>query len=160
MNVAPGGEVHHGVRTPADGPDELVDLLRRRGGDRRVADVGIDLHQEVASDDHRLRFRVIDVRGDDGAPGCDLGAYELRSHVIRNAGAPGVTVPDSRCTHLAAEIFADGDVLHLRGDDAGTCVGKLCHAKAATGAQRCAAFGKLQRRFATGGETIVDRLDP
>jgi len=103
---------------------------------------------------------VIDVRGNDGATGRDLGAYELRSHVIGNAGAPGVTVPGRRCTHLPSEIFADGDVLHLRGDDAGACVGELCHAETATRAQWYAAFGKLRRAFATGGDTVVDRLDP
>ena len=46
----------------------LLDLLLDRGGDRRVADVGVDLHQEVAADDHRLALGMVDVGRDDRAP--------------------------------------------------------------------------------------------
>src|SRR4029077_7011722 len=66
VDVAPGGQVHHRVRTPADGPHELVDLLRGRRGDRGVTDVGVDLHQEVAADDHRHPITVICVGGNGG----------------------------------------------------------------------------------------------
>src|SRR5690606_38272115 len=64
VDVAAGAEVHHRVRAPADGPDHLVDLVGDIAGDGRIADVGVDLDQEVAADRHRLGFRVVDVAGD------------------------------------------------------------------------------------------------
>ena len=45
-----------------------------------VADIGVDLGEEVPADDHRLGFGVIDVGGDDGAAARDLAAHELRRH--------------------------------------------------------------------------------
>jgi len=56
-----------------------------RGGDGAVADVGVDLHEEVAADDHRLKLRVVDVRGDDGAARGDFGADELRRDLLGDA---------------------------------------------------------------------------
>src|SRR5918912_3157195 len=53
-----------------------------RGGDRRVADVGVDLHHEIAADDHRLALRMVDVGGDDRTPAGDLGADELGGDVL------------------------------------------------------------------------------
>ena len=58
-----------------------------RGGDGGVADVGVDLHQEVAADDDRLEFRVVDVGGNDGAAGGDLGADEFRRDEVGDCGA-------------------------------------------------------------------------
>src|SRR4029077_274576 len=76
VDVAAGGEVHHRVAAPADRPHEFFDFFRGPGRDRRIADVGVDLHQEVAADDDRFEFWVVDVRRDDGAPAGDLGADE------------------------------------------------------------------------------------
>ncbi len=87
VDVAPGREVHDRVGAPPRRPHQLVDLLGDRGGDDRVADIGVDLHEEIAADDHRLRFRVVDVVGDDGAAARDLVAHEFRGHVIGDAGA-------------------------------------------------------------------------
>src|SRR6185503_19505684 len=53
VDVLAGGKIHHGVGAPADRPGHLVDLLADRRADRGVADVAVDLHQEVAADDHR-----------------------------------------------------------------------------------------------------------
>src|SRR5690606_26337272 len=86
VDVAAGGEVHHRVGAPADRPHHLLDLLLDGGRDRRVADVGVDFHQEVPADDHRLELGVIDVRRNDGAAAGDLVAYELRGDVLRNGG--------------------------------------------------------------------------
>ena len=61
VDVAPGGEVHHGVGAPADRPHHLLHFLLDRRGDRGVADIGVDLGEEVPADDHRLEFAVIDV---------------------------------------------------------------------------------------------------
>src|SRR5262249_41424846 len=78
VDVAAGGEVHDRVCAPADGPDHLLDFLFDGGGDRAVADVGVDLHQEVTADDDRLQLRVVDVGRDDGAAARDLLTHELR----------------------------------------------------------------------------------
>ena len=48
VDVLAGREVHDRVGAPAGRPRHLLDLLLDRGGDRRVADVGVDLHQEAA----------------------------------------------------------------------------------------------------------------
>ena len=91
VDVAAGGEIHHGVGAPAGGPHQLLHFLFDAGSDRRVADVGVDLHQEVAADDHGLRFRVVDVAGDDGTPGGHLIAHELGRDVLRQSGAKALT---------------------------------------------------------------------
>ena len=54
MDVAPGGEVHDGVGAPADRPHHLLHLLLDGGGDGGVADIGVDLGEEIPADDHRL----------------------------------------------------------------------------------------------------------
>ena len=94
-----GGEIHHGVRAPARRPRHLLHLFVDRGANRRVADVGVDLHQKVPSDDHRLAFGMIDVRRQDRTPARELVADELRLdalaqrdelHFARNLAAPRV----------------------------------------------------------------------
>ncbi len=65
----------------------FLDLFRRAGGDRGVADIGVDLHQEVAADDDRLEFRVVDVGGDDGAAAGDLIADEFGRDEFGDFGA-------------------------------------------------------------------------
>src|SRR5690606_37131602 len=92
VDVAARAEVHHGVGAPADRPDHLVDFGGDVGGDRGVADVGIDLDEEVAADRHRLGFGVVDVRGDDRAAAGDLVAHELGGDVVGDAGAPVLAV--------------------------------------------------------------------
>ncbi len=94
VDVAAGGEVHHRVGAPADRPHHLLDFFLDRGGDGRVADIGVDLHQEVAADDHRLQLGVVDVGRDDGAAARDFAAHEFRR--------------DER-GHRAAELLAVGE---------------------------------------------------
>jgi hypothetical protein len=77
VDVLAGGEVHDGVRAPLGGPAHFFDLFLDARGDGAVADVGVDLHEEVPADDHRLELGVVDVRGDDGAAGGDFAADEL-----------------------------------------------------------------------------------
>ena len=103
-------------RAPAGGPRHLLDLLLDRGGDGGVADVGVDLHQEPAADDHRLGLGMVDVRGDDGAAAGDLVAHDLGVHAL-----------------------AQGHELHLRGDLAAPRVVHLGHAASRLGAQAPAA---------------------
>src|SRR6185503_8489973 len=83
MNVLTGGEIHHRIRTTVNGPTHLVDFLFDRRRDRRVSDVRINLNEKVAPDDHRLGFRMVDVRRDDGATTRDFITYEFRSDVRR-----------------------------------------------------------------------------
>jgi hypothetical protein len=63
VDVLAGGEVHDGVRAPLGGPAHFLDFLLDARGDGAVADVGVDLDEEVAADDHRLEFGVVDVGG-------------------------------------------------------------------------------------------------
>ena len=83
VDVAAGGEVHHGVGAPADRPHHLLDLFLDRRGHRRVADIGVDLGEEVAADDHRLQFGVVDVGRDDGAAARHL---ERTNSGVTNSG--------------------------------------------------------------------------
>ena len=122
VDVAAGGEVHHCVGAPAGGPGHFGYFLVNAGSDGGVADVGVDFDQEVASDNHWFRFGVVDVGGDDGAAGGDFGADELRGYDLGEVGAEvhrfGAAHQGSAEELLAAHIFADGDVLHFRRDDA------------------------------------------
>src|SRR5690606_6295972 len=77
VDVLAGGQVHHGVRAPADAPGQLGHFFLDRGAEGRVADIAVDLHQEVAADDHRLQLHVVDVGRDDGAATGDFLAHEL-----------------------------------------------------------------------------------
>ncbi len=61
VDVAPGREIHHGVGAPADRPHHLLDFFGDRRGHGGIADVGVDLDEEIAADDHRLQFRMVDV---------------------------------------------------------------------------------------------------
>jgi hypothetical protein len=87
VDVLAGGQVHHGVAAPADRPGHFLDFFLNAGPERRVADVGVDLDEEVAADDHRLAFRVVDVVGDDGAATGDFATDEFRGDFFRDAGA-------------------------------------------------------------------------
>ena len=78
VDVLAGGQVHHGVAAPADRPGHLLDFFLDARTQRGVADVGVDLHQEVAADDHRLDFGMIDVGRDDRAARRDFVAHEFR----------------------------------------------------------------------------------
>lgn len=94
VDVATRRQVHDVVGAPAGGPDQLVHLVVDAGQDRRVADVSIDLHQEVPADDHRLDLGVIDIVRDDGAAAGDLLADELGRHEVGDGGAEGFAVAD------------------------------------------------------------------
>src|SRR6185437_2737732 len=137
----------------------LVDLFGDRGGDDGISDIGVDLHQEVPADDHRLAFRVIDVRGNDGAAARDLVAHEFRRADIGDRGAEALA-GRIELQIFPAEILADGDVFHLRRDDAGARIGELRYRLAALGAQRLTA-GAIEQRHRTRFlviEPIVFRL--
>ena len=129
VDVLSGRQVHHRVAAPARRPGHLLDFLVDRRADRRVADVGVDLHQEIAADDHRLGFRMIDVGGNDRAAARHFVADEFRRDDVRNRCAEALTrmlARDERGQLLqhffALQVLADGDELHLRRDDAASRV--------------------------------------
>src|SRR5207302_1356454 len=88
VNVFAGAQIHHGIGPPFCCPTHLLDFFLDRGCDGGVADVGVDLYQEIPADDHWLGFRVIDVGRDDGAPARDLVTDELRSDRIADFRFP------------------------------------------------------------------------
>ena len=85
VDVLAGGQVHDGVRAPLGGPAHFLDLLLDARRDGAVADVGVDLHEEIAADNHRLGFGMIYVGRDDGAAGSDFRPDKLRCNLFRNS---------------------------------------------------------------------------
>jgi hypothetical protein len=121
VDVLAGRQVHHGVAAPARRPRHLLDFLGDRARQRRVADIGVDLHEEVAPDDHGLRFRMIDVRRNDRAAARDFVAHEFRRHHRGNRRAETlarVLARDELGQAFAPLRFADRDVFHFGRDDA------------------------------------------
>ncbi|MNV23431.1 hypothetical protein D3C71_1144430 [compost metagenome] len=122
VNVAPGGEIHHRVCAPAGGPHQFFDLFFDGRGDRGVTDVGVHFHQEVAADNHRLRFRVVNIGGDNRSSGGDFVAHEFRGDVLRQASAKPfarmLVAQHFASDALAAHVFANRNELHLRRHDA------------------------------------------
>ncbi len=145
MNVLARREVHHRVGAPQRRPTHLLDLFLDRRGDRRIADVGVDLHEEIAADRHRLAFGMVDVVRNDRPAAGDLVADEFGRHEFRDRRAERfafvlmIQVTSGRFARdrqhgvecdLAAEIFADGDIFHLGRDDAFARVVHLRDARA------------------------------
>jgi hypothetical protein len=56
-DVAAGGEVHDRVGAVVDGGVQLAQLFVDVGGERGVADVGVDLAERLDADAHRLQAR-------------------------------------------------------------------------------------------------------
>jgi hypothetical protein len=79
VDVLAGAEVHHRVAPQRIDHTIFSTSSAMELVTARVADVGVDLHQEVAADDHRLAFRVIDVVRDDGAATGHFIAHEFRA---------------------------------------------------------------------------------
>jgi hypothetical protein len=134
-----------------------VSAPQRIAGDRAVADIGVDLDQEVAADRHRLALGVVDVRGDDRAAAGDLVADEFGGDVIGDGGAEILAVARLGGELLATEILADSDIFHLGGDDAATRIMHLADVRAGSGAEDVAAdVGEgLDSARAVGAELAV-----
>ena len=82
MNVFAGGKIHHGVGAPFRRPTHFLDFFLDRGSHGAVADVRVDFYQEIAADDHRLGFGMIDVCGNDGAAAGDFGPHEFGCDLV------------------------------------------------------------------------------
>ena len=163
VDVAAGGEVHHRVGAPADRPHHLFHFLFHRRGDGGVADIGVDLGEEVAPDRHRLELGVIDVARNDGAAARHLVAHEFRRDEQRHRGAKAFAVVMGGLRDvehlLAAEIFALGDIDHFLGDDALARPFELRHRMAVEPAQRSRRIGEIAREMLAGRVAVIDRLD-
>ena len=126
VNALAGGQVHNGVRAPADGPGHFFDFLADAGGHGGVADVGVYFDEEVSPDDHRLGFGVIDVCGQNGASAGDFIADEFGGDFAGEVCAEILAgVLDGGGGALALQIFADGGEFHFGGDDSALGVGHL-----------------------------------
>ena len=154
VDVSTSGEIHHRVGAPAGRPDQFLHLLRCRRGHGRIADIGVDLDEEVAADRHRLHLGVVDVGRDDGAAARHLVAHEFRCDEGGERGTEAVAVGQRGLRafqhRLAGEVFAVGDVDHLLGDDPGFGELVLRHHLAGAG------LADLARRR-TGGDELVLR---
>lgn len=124
VDIVAGREVHQSIASPLARPYSLIHLFLDAGGSGRVTDVGIDLHEEVAADDHRFALRVVDVGRKNGTSACNL-----ITHIFR--GDMGI---DAQL--LAVHVLADSHVLHLWSYDAslgishlGDVLASLCTAR-------------------------------
>src|SRR5207245_3494956 len=89
-------------------------------GNGGIANVGIDFHQEVSADDHRLALRMVHVRWNDRPPAGDFVAHELGSYEFGNRRAEAASRGGSRVAVrgvfkrlLPAEVVSNCYILHL-----------------------------------------------
>ena len=163
VDVAAGGEVHHGVGAPADRPHHFLHFLLHGRRDGGVADIGIYFREKVPPDDHRLELAVIDVGRDDGAAARHFRAHEFRGDEERHFGAEAFAVVMAflrdveHC--LPPEIFALGDVDHFLGDDALARPFELGDGRVADSAHRPRCVGEIAGEMLAGDVAVVDRLD-
>jgi hypothetical protein len=149
-------QVHDRVAAPVAAPQRFFHFLLDGGGQGRIPDVGIDLDQEVAADDHGLAFGVVDV-GRDNGPSCSyLLAYEFRGDIIfggqGSEAAAAMLLPQGVFVFqfVYPLVFADGDVFHLGGDASLAGIMQLGDVAAGAGTVGGAYVFKAQR-----GELVV-----
>ena len=116
VDILPGGEVHQRVASPFTTPQSLFHLFFNAGGGGGVSDIGIYLHQEVTSYNHRLCFGMVDVGRKQGTSGGNLPAYKFRCDVCLYS--------QLRAVH----VLANRHILHFRRDDALLSIVHLCAA--------------------------------
>jgi hypothetical protein len=95
------------VSAPQSVAHGAFDLVVNRRLDGGVSDIGVDLHQEVAADDHRLELEVIDVRW--------MMARQRAILVADEVGREPFTGGDK--FHLRRDLSA-ARVIELRADEA------------------------------------------
>ena len=172
MDVLTGGKIHHGICAPFGSPTHLLDLFLDARSDSAVADVGIDLHKEVAADNHRFALGVINVNRNDGAARGDFCTDELGRDLFWNALRETTkdrgrilavrklartrmllieNIADIIISHLghlrAAHVLTDCDELHLGRDDALLRIPQLGNRLALARAERSAALPKQTGEF-------------
>ncbi len=161
MDVAAGGKVHHGVGAPADRPHHFLHFLLHRRGDGGVADIGVHLGEEVAPDDDRFEFGVVDIGRDDRTSSRHFGAHEFGRDELRDRRAEALAV--RKCLFRALQggsppqVLAMGDIDHLFSDDARASEFQLGDALVVMAALEAA----IQRSGGTGFPVILDcRVKP
>ena len=127
VNIAPGRQVHDRIAAPANGPDHLINLVGNRGQHSRIADIGIDLDQEIAANNHRLQLAMIDIGRNNRPAAGNLFADKFRRDEVGDGGAKVFAIAHHLGQFLAAHVFADGDVFHFRRNDPGPRIGHLGH---------------------------------
>ena len=113
----------------------------------QVADVAVDFYQEVATDDHRLEFWMVDVSGNDRPAACDLLPNEIRGYLFWERGTKTLArmlIGQQTCgaCFLQFHVFAYRDVFHFRRDNTFACVVHLRHVAAVFSPTRMAHMGK------------------
>ena len=143
MDVIARGKVHNRVAAPFATPHRLFHLFLNARSGGGIADIGIDLDEEVAADNHRLCFGVVDVGGNNGTPLCHLLAHEFRRDVRLDAEGGAV------------HVLADAHILHFGRDDAllGQC--HLRHRLAGKGTQGQVVVGEAQTVKAVVGHALA-----
>src|SRR5690606_38701733 len=120
--------------------------------------IGIDLHQEIAADNHWLGFRMIDIGGNHCTSTGNFSSNKFWRDVVGDVRAEVLTIPRNFFVRsLAAKVLADGDKLHLRRDDASPRIGKLRDSLAMHGAPRSVPDGKLWSKRFPGGTAVIFR---
>ena len=143
VDVIARGKVHNRVAAPLAAPHRLFHLFFNARGGGGVADIGIDLDEEVAADNHRLGFGVVDVGGNNGTPLCHLLAHKFgRDMRLDSEGG-------------AVHVLADAHILHFGCDDAllGQC--HLRHCLARQGTQGQVVVGEAQTVKAMVGHALA-----
>src|SRR5262245_5756048 len=84
MDVSAGGKIHDGIGTPRNAPSHLFNFIFDRARDGAIADIGIDLDQEIPANDHRLGLRMVDIRRNDRPATRDFIADKFWSDIFRD----------------------------------------------------------------------------
>ena len=106
VNVGTCRKVHQRVTSPFAGPYRLVHFFLNGGCGGGIANVRVDFYGEVAANNHRLTFWMVDVGWQHSTSSCNLIAHKLWGDVALDA------------QFLAVHVFADGYIFHFRSDDA------------------------------------------
>ena len=151
VDVFTRGKIHYRVGAPARGPGHLFDLFVDRRRDRGVADVGVDLHEKAAADDHRFALGMIHVVGKDRASARDLVAHEFAAHALAQRNE----------LHLRRDLAAPC-VVHLRYVGAGLRATRTAHVRKAQIVElcHCIAPATIERRRRLQLGRVVARVDP
>ena len=105
------------------------------GGDRAVADIGVDLDEEIAADGHRFALGVVDIVGDDRTAPRHFIADEFGRDIIGDFRAKALAVADIFLQPRTAQIFALRHIFHFGRNDAAPGIVHLADVHAGFGAQ-------------------------
>ena len=105
MNVLSRRQVHQRIASPFAAPHSLFHFLFNSGRSGGVSYIRIYLDEEFRTDNHGLGLRMVDVGRQCGTSCCNLIPHKFRCDVSFYA------------QFLAVHVFANGNVLHFRGDN-------------------------------------------